>query len=257
MKNKKLRAILIRIGITLISVLVWLAVWQTIAAIINKEAFLAGIPKTMSALISMLITLDFWKTLLFSLLRIIYGFIFGVAAGTLLAALCHACPPINTFISLGMSVIKATPVASIIMIIWIFVGSDSVPSVIALLMVTPIIWQNLTDGFKSINKDLTEVADAFELSHAKRFKLIILPSLLNYFVPALLTSISLAWKSGIAAEIIAGTRDSIGEYIKSNKNTFDSDYMLAWTLVVILISLAFEQLIKFLSRRYKANAPHT
>lgn len=257
MKNKKIASYIIKCVTVAVCILIWIAIWQLVASVINKTAFFSGVPETLSALFVLLGKGAFWKTVFQSILRIIIGFVIGVFVGTVLAFICNYCPPINTFISLGMSVIKATPVASVIMIIWIFIGSASVPSVIALLMVAPIIWQNLTDGYKALSKELEEATRVFEFSRIKKFKHLVFPTLLHYFIPALLTSVSLAWKSGIAAEIIAGTRNSIGYYIKSNKSTFDSDYMLAWTLVVIIISLVFENLIKFLMRRFKANEPHS
>jgi NitT/TauT family transport system permease protein len=117
-------------------------------------------------------------------------------------------------------------------------------------MVMPIIWQNLCDGFSAIDKNLSEVCDVFEFSRKKRIKLLVLPTLQKYFTPAFLTSIGLAWKSGIAAEIISYTKNSIGKNILDSKNVFDGDVMLAWTLTVVLLSLVLEYSVKALIRRY-------
>ena len=121
---------------------------------------------------------------------------------------------------------------------------------IALLMVMPIIWQNICDGFSAIDKNLSEVCDVFEFSLNKRIKLLIFPTLLRYFIPALLSSIGLAWKSGIAAEIISYTKNSIGKNILDSKNLFDGDIMLAWTLTVVILSLILEYSVRALVRRW-------
>ena len=84
----------------------------------------------------------------------------------------------------------------------------------------------------------------------------IFPTLIRYFVPALLTSVGLAWKSGIAAEIITVAKNSIGYEIKTHKDFFESDYMLAWTLVVVIVSVIFENSIRFLVRRFKSYEPN-
>jgi NitT/TauT family transport system permease protein len=136
------------------------------------------------------------------------------------------------------------------MILWICIGGAKVASAIAIFMVAPIIWQNLLDGFGAIDKGLIEVADVFEISGFKRFRLLVFPALVRYFVPAALTSVGLAWKSGIAAEIITVAKNSIGFEIKNHKDYFESDYMLAWTLVVVIISVLFESIIRFLLRRF-------
>ena len=109
------------------------------------------------------------------------------------------------------------------------------------------------DGFKALDKRLIEVTNVFEISGIKRFKLLVFPTLIRYFVPAVLTSVGLAWKSGIAAEIITVAKNSIGYEIKTNKDYFNSDYMLAWTLVVVIISVIFENGIRFLVRRFNSD----
>lgn len=233
-----------------LSIVTWLLIWELGASIVNNVAFFAGVGDTFKALGSLVITIDFWKTILFSMLRIAFGFFAGVIVGVLLAFICHKSEFLHKFFSIGISVIKSTPVASIIIILWVFIGGARVANAIALFMVTPIIWQNLMDGFKSIDPNLDEVSYVFELSGFKRFKLLVFPTLIRYFVPAALTSVGLAWKSGIAAEIITVAKNSIGYEIKSFKDTFDSDYMLAWTLVVIIISIIFEYGIRFLARRF-------
>jgi NitT/TauT family transport system permease protein len=156
-----------------------------------------------------------------------------------------------------MTVIKSTPVASIVMVLWIIIGSTNLPAVIGVLMVMPIIWQNLKDGYDSIDKELYELSVAYEFSRRKRYRLLVFPALMQYFIPAILTSIGLAWKSGIAAEIIAYTKNSIGKNIYDAKGELDTPSVFAWTLAVVLISIAFEFAIKTLLRRFKAYEPHT
>ncbi len=237
---------------TVLSIVAWLLIWELGASIVNNVAFFAGVADTLKALGSLIVTLSFWKTILFSMLRIAIGFFAGVIIGILLSFICHKSEFLHRFFSIGISVIKSTPVASIIIILWVFIGGARVASAIALFMVAPIIWQNLMNGFSAIDRNLDEVAHVFELSGFKRFKLLVFPALIRYFIPAALTSVGLAWKSGIAAEIITVARNSIGYEIKSYKDMFDSDYMLAWTLVVIIISIFFEYGIRFLARRFRS-----
>ena len=250
MKNNK--RIHLRVLAVLASVILWFLIWDLTARSIDNSAFFVGVKDTFFALGDLIKTEHFWLVIWGSMKRIVLGFALGVFIGAALAVISHHVYPVKVFVSLGMGVIKSTPVASVIMLIWIFLKSASVPTAIAVLMVAPIIWQNLTDGYDSIDNGLSEVANVFEFSPAKRFKYLTFPALLKFFVPAVLTSISLAWKAGIAAEIIAGTRDSIGRFIKDSKASFDSDEMLAWTVSIIVISIIFETLIKLLIRRYRS-----
>ncbi len=237
----------------LISIAAWLLIWEIGASIVNNTAFFAGVGVTLKALGELIVTSSFWKTVFLSMLRIILGFSIGVLVGILLAFICSKSKILYDFFSIGFSVIKSTPVASVIMILWIIIGGARVASAIALFMVAPIIWQNLMDGYGAVDKNLKEVTDVFDIHGFKRFKLLVFPTLIRYFVPAALTSVGLAWKSGIAAEIITVAKNSIGYEIKTHKDFFESDKMFAWTLVVVIISVIFETAIRFLIRRFGRN----
>ena len=53
----------------------------------------------------------------------------------------------------------------------------------------------------------------------------------------------LCWKSGVAAEVIGLPSGSIGERLYDAKIYLNTGEVLAWTLVIVLISLACEKLI--------------
>ena len=238
-----------------ISVAFWLAVWFFASALINLELILPSPIKVFSKLLTLISTLSFWKTCMLSILRILIGFLLGTAIGILCAVLTNYITVANAIIAPFMTVVRATPVASFIMVLWLMIGSSYVPTFITMLMVAPIIWQNVSDGFSGVDNEYKEVCDAYEVSYSTRLRVLILPTLKNYIIPGIITSSSLGWKSGIAAEIIAYTKNSVGREILNAKNFFESAEMLAWTMVVIILSLVFEMLIKKLGRRFsKDNA---
>jgi NitT/TauT family transport system permease protein len=67
-----------------------------------------------------------------------------------------------------------------------------------------------------------------------------IPSLFPYFLAACRSAIALAWKAGIAAEVLCSPVNSIGRYIYEGKQYLLTDELFAWTLVVILISALVE-----------------
>ena len=139
-----------------------------------------------------------------------------------------------------MSVIKATPVASFIILALIWLGSSRVPSFITFLIVLPVVWTNLDVGLQKIDPQLREVVLVFRMPFFKRVKFLLIPSVKPYFVSACRTSMGLAWKAGVAAEIIAMPRDTIGTMIGEAKLYILTPEMFAWTITVILLSLLIE-----------------
>lgn len=219
--------------------------------LVDHDYFLPDVFVTFGTLFGLLGTAGFWLTSLLTLLRVLTGLVLGTLIGILLAFLSHELSFVYDLLSPIISVIKSTPVATFIVILWIMLSGDALAILIAVLMVMPIVWQNLIDGFRSIDKDLLEVAYVFEFSYGKKLRLIILPTLLKYLVPALVTATGLAWKSEIAAEIIAYTRNSIGQQINDAKYLLDTPLVFAWTIIIILFSIALERLAKYLLERFK------
>ena len=78
-----------------------------------------------------------------------------------------------------------------------------------------------------------------------------MPALYKYLIPSVITSSGLAWKAGIAAEIITYTSNSIGQHIKNSKDSFDGANLFAWTIAVVLLSLLIEFAIKKALRKVK------
>ena len=238
----------------LLSILFWILIWQIGAMILDKPYFLPDFFSTIGILATFLLTPNFYYVVLLSLLRVMLGLTFGVLLGAIFAFLSHHFAFVKSLVSTLMSVIKSTPVASFIIILWILLDGSILAIFVAVLMVMPIVWQNLLDGYSSIEPRLSELCTAYEFSSFKRFKLLTLPALLKYFWPALITASGLAWKSEIAAEIIAYTKNSIGQMINDAKyNNYENqaDEVFAWTLAVIIISVLLEKLTKLLLGKIK------
>ena len=236
--------------LTQISVIAfWLGIWEIIAILYDNNNIIPTVESTFLALFESIWDADFIKTVLFSLLRVLLGFLLGTLLSASLAVAASKIDFIKTIVAPIMTVAKSTPVVAIIMILWLVVGGRNVPVVIAMLMVMPIIWQNLIDGYGAIDKNLSEICSVYNFSFMKRFRLLILPTLLRFLLPGLVTASGLAFKSGIAAEIISLTKSSIGKEIADAKTLYERPRMFAWVIIVILLSLVLELIIKNLVRR--------
>ena len=231
--------------------LFWLSLWQLASSLLDREFLLPGIPSTALAILHLLGNRVFWKSAALTLLRVLVGLLLGTLFGIILAIICKAHPAVKALFAPLIAIMRATPVATFIVILWVLMSADRLSILIAVIMVMPIIWQNVLDGFASIDKDLLELSQVFEFSFLKKLRLIVIPTLIRYLVPAVITATGLAWKSEIAAEIIAYTRDSIGQLINDAKFNIETPTVFALTIVIIVFSILLEKLVKFLLGRVK------
>ena len=245
MKSKLLNKSVISISIFAF----WLGIWYALAYVVDSVLLLPTPHETLFALFDLATTFEFYKVVFFTLIRVAFGLILGISCGIIFAILCYRFEILKTLFNPIISVIRATPVASFIVLLWVLVSGSALAVVVAFLMVMPIVWQNTLDGFNSIPKELIEVADIYELSLRRRFSVLILPILSDYIFPAVITSVGLAWKSEIAAEIIAYTKDSVGMHINDAKSLMLTPTVFAWTAIIVVMSIALELLTRKLLRR--------
>ena len=233
----------------------WLGVWQLGAFLVDRRVggrgneLLLPYPVTVArALIRLGQTGEFWQTVLVSLGRILAGMGAGTLLGAILAAAACAAPWAGRLIALPVRVIRATPVASFILLILLWTDRTFV---IAGLMVLPVVWGNLCRGIRETDPKLLELAAAYRFSWWKRVRLIYLPSLRPYFLAAVTTAMGLAWKSGVAAEVLCIPRPAIGTQIYNSKLYLDIPDLFAWTVAVVALSLLLEGLLRALLERDK------
>lgn len=235
-----------------IVVLFWMAVWQCAALFVGNQLLLPGPVQALFALWALAITPQFWQTVCMTLLRVAAGYVLGAAAGTLLGILTAASPFANDMLSPLRSIVKATPVTSFIILVLLWLTSSATPIFIAFLMVAPMFWATTHQGIVSADPLLLEMAEVFHIGRKKTLRHIYLPHVLPQYIAVSSTALGFAWKSGVAAEVIASPAFSIGRSIYESKLYLEIPALFAWTLAVILLSLLLEKLIVSMLRRVKA-----
>lgn len=232
-----------------VAVLFWLAVWQCAAFFVGKEVLIPSPVRVLVRLWELAGEAEFWLTALSSLWRVLLGFAAALVAGVLLAVLTSASQVCRTLFKPLVSIIRATPVASFIILALVWLRSARVPVFISFLTVVPIVWANVESGILETDKKLLEMARVYRFSRGQILRDVYIPSVRPYFLSAFTTGLGFAWKSGIAAEVIANTKNSVGGEIYSAKIYLETPDLFAWTLVVIALSMVLEKLLVHLVLR--------
>lgn len=223
----------------------WLLVWQIIAMKVQLALLLPTPMQTFRTLSNILIQESFWRITFSSLIRIFGGFSLAVIVGSLLGCLTAFIPILRPFIALPMNIIKATPVASFVILALVWLSSQQLSLFICFLMVLPLVWSNVETGLLQVDESLLEMAWTYQLSPVSILRNLYLPAVKPFFANALLLGFGYAWKSGIAAEVLGLPAWGIGTKLYQAKIYLETAELFAWTLVVIAISLLAEYLLAF------------
>ena len=224
------------------AVLFWLAVWQAAAMAIGQEVFLVSPVQALRCLLRLLPQADFWHRVGFSAGRILLGFGLGVVCSAALAVAAEICPAAEILIAPVLQLVKATPVASFIILALVWVSGRSLSILISFLMVLPVLYSAVRTGIESADVQLLEMAQVFHLPLVRRVKAIWLPAILPAFRQGCSVALGICWKSGVAAEVIGLPDGSIGDALYRAKITLSTGELFAWTFVIILLSAGFEKL---------------
>ncbi|HZJ77242.1 MAG TPA: ABC transporter permease subunit [Clostridia bacterium] len=227
-----------------LAILFWVLIWQIAAMAVDKEILIVSPLVTIERLFELVGEGWFWKSSFMSLIRIMEGFFVGVVAGIVAAVFTSTIRVINDLLSPIMSVIKATPIASFIILLLVWIKRDNVPLFAVALMVTPIIWANVCEGISSTDKNLLEMAKVFKFSGLKKITKIYIPNIMPTFIAGCTTAMGLAWKAGVAAEVLSLPNNSIGKELYHSKIYIETADLFAWTAVVIILSMILEYLLK-------------
>ena len=111
------------------------------------------------------------------------------------------------------------------------------------MLILPLVYTNTLQGIRKTDIKLLEMAEVYQMSAIGRLRYIYIPQVLPYFFSACITGVGFAWKSGIAAEILAVPKNAIGTMLYESKIYLETTDLFAWTAVVILLSLFFEKII--------------
>ena len=233
---------------TLIAAVFWLCVWHALSAAYEMDFMLPSPQKTFLVLCEKVADASFWSAVLFSVARILTGFLLSVLTGVMLSLLSIRIKAVGILFDPFCSVIRAVPVASFIILVLVMFSSENVSLIIAYLMGFPVIYSTLRRGIEAAPRELIECADVFGIKPARRLLYIYIPHLLPYAASALTVACGLCFKSGIAAEVIGYPQGSVGQAMYLSKIGFNMAELLSYTAVIVLVSVICEKLIAALCR---------
>ena len=222
----------------------WLAIWCLAAACVDQPLLVPSPIAVLRRLGELAAAPLFWRSTLVSLLRIFCGALAGTILGTLCAVLTSRFRLADWILAPAIRLVRATPVASFIILVLLWVSAGKVPGVISALMVLPVVWESVSAGIRSADPQLLELARSYQFSRRKLICYVYLPAVRPHFAAGVCTAIGLAWKSGVAAEVLCLPKAAIGTQVYYSKIYLETPSLFAWTAVVIVLSMLLERIVR-------------
>ena len=216
---------------SLLIILFWLIVWQAAAGLINQRLLLVSPIDTVKALARLVPTRAFWHRI-------------GVSAGRILTGQL-----LHELLAPVMQLVKATPVASFIILALLWIRSKNLSILISFLMVLPVVYSAILEGLSNLDRQLGEMAQVFRIPRVRQTRYIWLPQIWPYLMQSCRVGLGICWKSGVAAEVIGLPSGSLGDALYQAKIYLQTADLFAWTFVIVCASALFERCFLWLLRR--------
>ena len=228
------------------SVVLALVLWQIAASAVGTEMLLASPVKVIARLATIWREDGFFPTVLFSLLRISAGFLLAFVLGTVFGIAAGRFRVLEYLLWPYVVTVKTVPIASFIILCLIWLNYNELTILIAFLIAFPAIYSNVLQGIRSTDAKKKELASLYRIPWTRQLLYIYLPAVKPYLISASAVAIGMAWKAGVAAEVIGIIDGSIGEMLYQAKVYFQNADLLCWTVVIILASVITEKLFVLL-----------
>jgi len=227
-----------------------LVIWQLAAWIYGSGIILPGPLPVLGRFAALVGTSRFLSALWGSLLRVLGGIIIAVPLGMAAGIAAGLDRRVNAFLKPLFSITSATPVMSVILIAFLFLGSGRTPVFTAFLMVFPVMAANTIEGMHSTDAKLKELFIAFRMSRRETLRYLYIPSLVPFILGGLRSSLSLCWKVVVAAEVMVQPLGSLGAGMQQAKAQLETPELFAWTAATVIAAAATQGILTLFIKLY-------
>ena len=226
----------------------WLVMWVLVAGLVAQPLILPGPGAVVVALLRLACDVGTWAILVGSGARILGGLVLAAVCGGVLAGISSRLRAFARLVAPALSFVKATPVACVVVLLLIWLGSARVSIAAVFLMALPGVYFSLAEGLAQVNKPLEQM---FRLHGVRGWRLFCAHTwreVLPFVLSCARAVIGMSWKAGVAAELIGMAVGTVGERIYQAKLLIETADLLAWTVLVVVASWACERVLVWLLR---------
>ncbi|MGH3383212.1 MAG: ABC transporter permease [Nocardioidaceae bacterium] len=174
------------------------------------------------------------------------AFFVGAAVGVLMQ---HRW--LNGFFRDAVTIGVTTPGLIWALITAIIFGNRTTGPLLAIVLTTfALISVNVSEGIKTIPKDLVDMAKSFGVGVVKRNRQIVIPHLAPFIFTGVRFGFSIAWKVTVLTEVFASS-SGIGFEMRTASQLFRLPEFLTWILAFYILALFLEKVVlEVIERRF-------
>lgn len=249
--RKKLKKVNI-ITASILAVSIVFFAWQIGSVLAKSNLLIPSIKDTFIALGDLLSKKSTYLSLIYLLKDVLIGVAIGSFLGILSGILAYYFNWYYSFSKNFMVFFRSVPRISIILIVIIMVGYKVSGHFSLIILLMPIAFDIVLTGLDEMEP---EHIDAFKLEangFLKTARYLYLPFLKNQIFLILLQGIGFGTKVMIMTDYLTMSKNTVGASLYWARANIDYDYVFAWTILVVIISIILDSTLRIYMRIKKA-----
>jgi NitT/TauT family transport system permease protein len=238
---------------TWIGIFLLLLFWEGASLVVKSSLILPGPFPVALKFLTLLRSKRFLLSLFSSFVRVFTAIVISAPLGVIAGSAAGLNRRFYALIKPLLQVISSTPVMAVILIVFLWFGTERTPVFTAFLTVFPVMASNTIEGIHSIDPKLTELFAVYRISKKEKFLSLYFPGTAPFILGGLRSSLSLCWKVVVAAEVLVQPFRALGTGMQNAKGQLETAELLAWTAGTVCAAALSRFIMDLVLRRSHAH----
>lgn len=239
--------------LVLISIIILICLWQGISILVNRNIIFPSVTSILQKMYMIVMNNEFIYSIFSSVYRCIVSTLLAFGIAIIVGILSYKNKYIYNFCYPIFILIRSLPTMAFIVIALIWFSKDYAPILIGILIALPIFYDIVIHSLCNIDIRLLNMCKVYRVDVRKIISDIYIPSILVGVFSILNSTVTLVFKVIIAGELYAQPKFGIGASIQFEKMQLNTDSIIAWILIVTIISFLFDKWFRLLNSKYRYN----
>lgn len=224
------------------SIFLFIACWD-IGNQVYGQLVLPSPLETFETLYFMLQSDEVWLEINTTIYRAFVGFSIAFIIGTTLGLLAGFFATASIMSRPIVTILVGMPPIAWIVLAMIWFGMNDETVIFTVVVASfPIIFVGALQGTRTIEGDLKEMVDSFNLPFFQKLTNLYFPHIFSYVFPALVSALGMSWKIVVMAELLA-SNTGIGSSLAIARSQLDTPTALALVIIMIGTLMIIEYII--------------
>lgn len=223
-------------------------VWYVTSVIVSSELLAPDPLRVIGLTFEMLGRGSTYLALLSTVLRSLIAFAVSIAVALGLSLISGVFSVVKPAVDKLVTLFRAVPTMSIILIALVLFSSAVVPAIVAFLVAFPIAYSAFTREIFCDSK-LADVCAVYGMSRRNKIRYVLLPQASKAIVPQIKDTLPLCVKVVIAGEALSLPKLGLGQQMYVSKVNLDTASVLALTILALAVCFIIEGAVTLCNKK--------